>query len=63
MKQTASLNSKTHVALETLLLFESYYYFSIRSQKYRACEREQNRENCWVSRKNAGFKEEHFPSL
>lgn len=58
MKQTASLDSKTHVALETLLLSESYYYFSIRSQKYRARQREQNRENCWVSRED-----EHFPSL
>lgn len=36
MKQTASLNSKTHVALETLLLFESYYYFSIRSKKVQS---------------------------
>lgn len=33
MKQTASLNLKTHVALETLLMSKSYYYFSIKSQK------------------------------
>lgn len=42
MKQTASLNLKTRVAQETVLMSKSYYYFSIRSQKYRVCEREQH---------------------
>lgn len=53
MKQTASLNLKTHVALETLLMSKSYYYFSTKSQKYRVCKREQNE-------RIAGFKGRTF---